>query len=149
MKLLLLLGLLILLCGCITINFNRGSRPADDKNNGTRQQNSGDDEDEGCDEQIQSAAHLAANPRNMARPSMAAIGRVPSGEQGDNCLEDQTELPRKHFKTNQPVRQSRPSSRTSLSAFSTGRNAHDRQPLRTQSPVTSATGGREHGFAGL
>jgi hypothetical protein len=131
MKLLWVLGLLILLSGCITINFNRGSRPADDKYNGTRQQNSGDDADEGCDEQIQSAAQLAAYPRSMVRPSMAAMGRMSSEDQGDNCLEDQTELPRKHFRTNQPVRRSRPRNRTSISDLAPAENAHGRQTLRT------------------
>lgn len=139
MKLLLILGSLILLSGCITINFNRGSRAADDKYNGTRQQNSGDEEDEGCDEQIQSAAHLGASPRNMVRPSMAAIGRMSSEDQGDNCLEDQTELPRKHFKTNEPVRQSRPGNRTLVSAFRTG---GDEWPTNATNPITCDLGHR-------
>lgn len=150
MKLLLLLGLLILLSGCITINVNRGTRPVDEKTNGTRQQDSGEDEKEDCDEQIRSAARLAAYPRSMARPSTAVIEQLSSGDQADNCLEDDTDLSRKRFKTNQPARQSRPRGETSISALAPVGSARGRRAPRTQSPsaVISVTDGRDMSLLG-
>jgi hypothetical protein len=131
-SLLLLLGLLILLSGCITINLNSGPRPAEDKANGTRQQNSGDDQEEDCDEQIRSAARLAAYPKPMARPSMAVAQPQP-GDQWDNCLEDDTDLPRKRFKTNQPAGQARPARGAPISVWAPVGSAHGRRGTRTLS----------------
>ncbi len=143
MRLLLLLGLLISLSGCITINLNSGPRSPEDKANGTRQQNSGDNQEEDCDEQIRSAARLAAYPKRMAQPSMVVMGQLQPGDQRDNCLEGDTDLPRKRFKTNQPARQSRPARGGSISVLALVGSAHGRRWTRSHSAVISVTDSRD------
>jgi hypothetical protein len=114
MKLLLLIGLLMCLFGCITINFNQIPQTADDKAGTTREQNSGNDKNDNCDEQIRSAARAASHAGSMKGESTVVI-QQPQAEE-DNCLEDETELPRKHWNTNVPARRERSHRRPPIAA---------------------------------
>ena len=151
MKLPLLLGLLILLSGCITINLNRPPQSADDQTNGTTQQNSSDDQEQDCDEQIRSAARMAAYLSSMTLSSTTLVQQGLSGDLQDNCLEDDTDLPRKHVKTNQPVGQTQPAHGAPIAALAPVGSVYGGRMLRTQSlsDVPSVTDGQKHGIAGI
>ncbi len=103
-------AMLLLLSGCITINFNQAPRTADDKATTTREQSSGRDEAEDCDEQVQSAAQLVGSARDTGRAVSPGPKKTLAEDQETTCLEDESGLHRRQKSTSGPttLRSSRP-----------------------------------------
>lgn len=99
MKPLLLPAMLLLLSGCITINFNQAPRSTDDKATTTRQQSSDQDETEDCDEQLRSATQLVGSTGDPRHAVSSGLGKRLAEDQEDTCLEDESGLHRRQKTT--------------------------------------------------
>ncbi len=109
MKPLLLPAMLLLLSGCITINFNQAPRSTDDKATTTRQQSSDQGETEDCDEQVQSAAQLVGSGRDTGHAVSPGPKKLAENQE-NTCLEDESGLHRRQKSTSgtTTLRSSRP-----------------------------------------